>query len=159
MTIRDIISKLKNDEPNRKTAAKKLLKWGAILFFIAVWNYSTPISSNHISKYSIWDQFFVFAFSFSGILLMIAAYGVKNNREWGERIGQFGLIIFIIGLLIVPIYFNTYLNEIIPSSDETDYFIDIPVVIISIIVILQFMIPAYFMIGYLERLRRQKEKQ
>ena len=151
MSYIDFIKELKNADPGITITVKVLRIIAGIGFVIGIWNYMVPTSKFFEGLPSIMSEDIYREFSFSiiiiAVLLTYSAQAIKNNYTIGIRIAQASVILFCCMLILLGASFIGFLDGF-GDSNPIKYVSFIFLLIVS----LQFLIPAYFGLSYLQKL-------
>ncbi len=153
---------LKNSDPTPLKAAKGLMKLGGFWLFVSLWNtvltfrWAIKIDAFKSSVYFA-DLLMIFC---CGLVCLLASYGVKNQKHWGKKLGQYGLVLGYAGFcfLMICVFYIFFLRHLfnpeipeMPSNNAAYLFIAF-VTLGFILVFGQFARTVYHGVKYLGRL-------
>lgn len=144
------IRELRKAEPDRAKTRKAMKIMGTVCVFIAIWNlliyYIAPIEKLPVKLPPSYPYIAFAALMVLGALFFTAQRGIGEGEPWGKKLGQFSILLLTV--LIVGSFFLFMPFEEFKVMEGLSF---IPVVIF-VLVLGQFILPAYLGIRYLERL-------
>ncbi len=156
MSLRDILVELRSGTPDAEKAARWLRYAGYACFLAAAWNaVITFFDSEEMSELPMPSYFAegLFILAAIGVLFLISSRGVTEKEPEGVTKGQVAIVLtcaliaaFIYWMMGMPGRMG-FGNGNVPGGFER--FWPLACVLVS----LQFFFPAYFALGYLQRLK------
>ena len=156
MSLRDIVVELRSGTPDAEKAARWLRYAGYACFLAAAWNaVFTFFDSEGMSELPIPPYFAegLFILAATGVLFLISSRGVAEKEPEGVTKGQVAIVLTC-ALIAAFIYWMADMPGRMGFGQGNvpggfDLFWPLACVLVS----MQFFLPAYFALGYLQRLK------
>lgn len=161
MSLIDIIKNFKNSEPDIKKISKGLLIYGCVCFGIGLWNiiifsmFKEMYTSSFFNLPNNTIDYILLIFAPASIFSISGFFVIKSNIFLGKIFGIISLLFFIIGLLVFYSYFYNLISIYFDKFNHLNSFKTF-FKVFMIVPMAQFLIPLFFGISYISRLKHKK---
>ncbi len=151
MDYLDLIKELWKGEPNPQKAEKAMKILGWICILAAIWNfvffYIGPSEKKLFNLPPSYPYLALISLLAIGALFLRSGHGIKERELYGKRSGQLAIVLSL--ALVIVFLFFVFPREAVPLRDSK---VSIIFATFFVLLVGQFVLPAYFGVRYLGRL-------